>query len=196
MDTPEYETVWNGGPGLTTVGAQRLNAVLRDQTEGDVSDWIDGTPVHTCTVYDVADTPHFVTRWLIVDACKKWDRLVRFARWVPWPTCHFCGQSAERKYALKNHRRRRSLGRTFYTPYHRSACQSCYVLYRMSRGRWPAAARWRYLQVSAEERLTRRRASRNRYYYRQKAARLAAAALGSGAVFPPAPTAHTPPASE
>lgn len=203
MDSFEYETVWNGGEGLTTYGAQRLGAVVPDIVGGCVNDWIEvaewqrahpasrgprsrnlyrhangttgGSITSRIAGYDVATTTDALYRWLEEYDARRWSRLVRFAWWVTWPTCELCGRVQDRRRDFAP-----GLGsRAHRTPYHRAVCQSCYVRYRMARGRWKGAAiirRWvrdRFGVQTPEERKRRAQVRYARRTAQRRAARLA-----------------------
>lgn len=168
MDDPEYETVWNGGEGLTTVGAQRPGAVRVDVVGGCVTDWMDvqewqrahatigarafprglrlgaggltgGAVADRIVVHDLATTPDRIYRWLETVYAARWSRVLQYSRWVGFPACHLCRHPMPAHTRSTGKRGGPMAARIFHTPCHRCVCERCYVLYRMARGRWKGA---------------------------------------------------------
>lgn len=187
-----YEVVWNGGPGLTTYTAQRPGAVLIDVKEGDAAQWIelqqyDATHPHRIpgaetdsfpyvTLYDTAYVRQPAYRWAVARLAASWSRVLTYARYGGWPSCHLCGKLIPR-YGMGFGTRgggRNMEGRVHETPRHRAACQSCYVSYRVARGRWAGVdslTAWRATRpvLTSAERLEHRRAISRASYQRRLA---------------------------
>lgn len=189
-DTSGYDVVWSGGPGLTTYGAQRPGAVIQDVKEGDVAQWvelqrfnathprrvpgIDTDMFGYVTLYDTADTPQFVHRWMVERLAASWSRVLSYARYGGWPYCHLCGHAMP-TYTGGIYRKVQRGHRLCETPRHRAVCQTCYVYYRMARGRWRGIdgfKAWRASRsvLTPEERAAHRRAASIASYRRRKAA--------------------------
>lgn len=123
----DYEVVWDGGEGLTSVGEQPQRITIRVCEKGGrlVMQSVDLS----------SGTSEEVHRWL-ADACqRRWRRTVAYSRNASWPYCSLCGQQAVvyPRGAVSN----RPHVRMFFTAHHRGVCQRCYVRWRMVRGLWP-----------------------------------------------------------
>lgn len=206
METPEYETVWSGGEGLTTVGAQRPGVVVTVR-DGYVADWVElvaWRATHKGLVRNfetggymservLDDTRAGIAqplyRWLRADTAARWSRTVRYSRMAGWPYCSLCGLWQPLADS------RRSFQRSGQnTPYHRGVCQSCYVRYRVARHTWPGATRWHAsrLRLTEAEKADRRRVIQARYDAKRRARRQAARlAQYTGVVSPQYPDPHT-----
>lgn len=181
--------VWNGGEGLTTYGAQRPGAVLMDVKEGDVVQWmelqqydathprrvpgIDTDSFAYVVLDDRAYVPQSAYRWAIARLTAQWSRVLAYARYAGWPSCQLCERDMPTYTGAfgKGARERRH----FTTPRHRCVCETCYVRYRMARGRWKGMdgfAKWHATRTvfTPAERVDRRRAREKAAYARKKAA--------------------------
>lgn len=171
-----YDVVWNGGPGLTTVGAQRPGAVIQDVKEGDVVQWIalqqydaahphrvpgrDSDSFAYVVLDDRAYVPQPAYRWAVARLTAQWSRVLRYARYGGWPVCQLCGRAFPQYRRGFAHWRE---SRVHSTTRHAAVCQECYVRWRMARGKWAGIrsfAAWRATQpvLTAAERLNHRRA--------------------------------------
>lgn len=187
-----YDVVWNGGPGLTTVGAQRPGAVIQDVKEGDVVQWIalqqyDAAHPHRVpgrdtdsfayvVLDDRAYVPQPAYRWAVARLTAQWSRVLRYARYGGWPNCQLCGRAFpqyRRGFHSPGAHWRES--RVHSTTRHAAVCQECYVRWRVARGKWAGIASfaaWRATRTvfTPAERVERRRAREKAAYLRKKAA--------------------------
>lgn len=122
----DYEVVWNGGEGLTTVGAQPNRIVITNHNFT--------THTNTQSIDFSGSLSEAMHYWLATTYQRRWMRVLTYSRNASWPYCSLCGRAS--RFYGRGQRAGLQM-RMHFTAYHRGVCQGCYVRWRMARGRWP-----------------------------------------------------------